>query len=195
MPLLRRFRPARESENLPEQQLRQNALDDAHEARSRGDTVRDYLAVPSVIMRWMFPVIITLSAYFFLRGHDLPGGGFAAGITLAIAFLLQYLASTVRQIEDQLRILPVRWMAMGLLVAAATGAGAWLFGYPFLTSHSQYIDLPLIGKVPFATALLFDIGVFLIVVGATVLVLIALAHQSLRWSRAREQDQAAGEES
>ena len=79
--------------------------------------------------------------------------------------------------------------------AAATGAGAWLFGYPFLTSHSQYIDLPLIGKVPFATALLFDIGVFLIVVGATVLVLIALAHQSLRWSRAREQDQAAGEES
>ena len=193
--LLRRFRPARESENLPEQQLRQNALDDAHEARSRGDTVRDYLAVPSVIMRWMFPVIITLSAYFFLRGHDLPGGGFAAGITLAIAFLLQYLASTVRQIEDQLRILPVRWMAMGLLVAAATGAGAWLFGYPVRTSHSQYIDLPLIGKVPFATALLFDIGVFLIVVGATVLVLIALAHQSLRWSRAREQDQAAGEES
>ena len=45
-------------------------------------------------MRWMFPVIIVLSAYLFLRGHDLPGGGFAAGIALAIAFLLQYLGST-----------------------------------------------------------------------------------------------------
>ena len=60
------------------------------------------------------------------------------------------------------------------------------FGLPFLTSYAQYVDLPVIGEVPAASALLFDLGVYILVVGATVLVLIALAHQSLRSSRARE---------
>jgi multicomponent K+:H+ antiporter subunit A len=184
--LLRRFRPAQESEALPEQQQAQDAFDREREDRSLGDTVRDYLAVPSVITRWMFPAIITLSAYLFLRGHDLPGGGFAAGITLAIAFLLQYLGLNVREVEDRLRILPVRWIGTGLLVAALTGMGAWLFGYPFLTSHARYLDLPLVGRVPFATALVFDLGVYFLVVGATVLILVALAHQSLRARRALE---------
>jgi multicomponent K+:H+ antiporter subunit A len=184
--LLRRFRPAEESVGRPEQQRAQDRYDDETEQRGIGDTVRDYLAVPGVIMRWMFPMIITLSAYLFLRGHDLPGGGFAAGITLAIAFLLQYLGTNVREVEDRLRILPVRWMGFGLLVAAGTGIGSWLFGYPFLTSHAQYLEVPLIGKVPAATALVFDTGVFLLVVGSTVLILVALAHQSLRSRRPPE---------
>src|SRR5690606_16976858 len=97
-----------------------------------------YLAVPSVIMQWLFPVIIVLAVHLFLRGHDLPGGGFAAGITLAIAFLLQYLASGARVVEDRLRILPLRWIGMGLLLAGVTGAGSWFFGYPFLTTFFQY---------------------------------------------------------
>jgi multicomponent K+:H+ antiporter subunit A len=194
--LLRRFRPAQESVGLPEQQRVQDALDDEREDRSLGDTVRDYMAVPSVIMRWMFPAIIMLSAYLFLRGHDLPGGGFAAGIALAIAFLLQYLGSNVRAVEDRLRILPVRWMGLGLIVAAATGTGSWLFGYPFLTAHARYIELPLIGKAPFATALLFDLGVYLLVIGATVLILVAIAHQSLRSRRPADEDEtrAVGED-
>ncbi len=184
--LLRRFRPADESVDRPEQQRAQDRYDDEAEERGIGDTVRDYLAVPAVIMRWMFPMIITLSAYLFLRGHDLPGGGFAAGITLAIAFLLQYLGTNVRDVEDRLRILPVRWIGVGLVVAATTGIGSWLFGYPFLTSHAQYVEVPLIGKVPAATALVFDTGVFVLVVGATVLILVALAHQSLRSRRSAE---------
>jgi multicomponent K+:H+ antiporter subunit A len=192
--LLRRFRPAAESVGLPEQQRIQDALDDEREDRSLGDTVRDYLAVPSVIMRWMFPAIIMLSAYLFLRGHDLPGGGFAAGIALAIAFLLQYLGMSVRDVEDRLRILPVRWMGLGLLVAALTGMGAFLFGYPFLTSHTRYLEVPLIGEVPFATAMLFDLGVYLLVVGATVLILVALAHQSLRARRAADEEAATARE-
>jgi multicomponent K+:H+ antiporter subunit A len=187
--LLRRFRPAQESSDRPEQQLRQDASDTEREDRNVGDTLRDYLAVPSVIIRWMFPAIITLSIYLFLRGHDLPGGGFAAGITLAIAFLLQYLGSNVREVEDRLRILPVRWIGLGLIVAALTGIGSWLFGYPFLTSYAQYVEFPWIGKVPFASALLFDIGVYLLVVGATVLILVAIAHQSLRAQRAAENEE------
>lgn len=60
------------------------------------------------------------------------------------------------------------------------GAGSWIFGKPFLTTHYQYLDLPLVGKVPASTAMLFDVGVFSLVVGAIVLMLIAIAHQSLR---------------
>ena len=65
-----------------------------------------------------------------------------------------------RWVEDRLRILPVNWIGLGLLLAATTGMASWLFGYPFLTSYSQYVELPLIGAVPAATALLFDLGVF-----------------------------------
>ncbi len=182
--LLRRFRPAPDNIGSPLQQRRQNAFDEAEPDRKAGDTLGDYLLVPSVIMKWLFPVIIVLAIYLFLRGHDLPGGGFAAGITLATAFILQYLASGTIWVEDRLRILPVNWIGLSLLLAAMTGMASWLFGYPFLTSHSQYVDVPLIGEVPAATAMVFDLGVFGLVVGATVLTLIALAHQSVRKLRA-----------
>lgn len=175
--LLRRFRPASESAGRPHQQTHP-------EAQALGD----YLLVPSVIMRWMFPAIIMISAYLFIRGHDLPGGGFSAGVTLAIGLLLQYIGSNVRWIEGKIVILPIRWMGIGLLVSGLTGVGAWAVGYPYLTAHAQYVELPLIGKVPAATAMIFDTGVYALVVGATVLMLIAIAHQSLRSARIREQE-------
>lgn len=178
--LLRRFRPAPDSVARPLQQRDQDAFDNVRGDRSEGDTLKDYLLVPAVLMRWMFPVIIVLAAYLFLRGHDLPGGGFAAGVVLATGFLLQYLAGGTRWVEDRLRVLPVRWMAFGLLLAASTGLGAMVFGYPFLTSYFQYTEIPFIGAIPTATALLFDLGIFALVVGATVLMLVAIAHQSLR---------------
>jgi multicomponent K+:H+ antiporter subunit A len=71
-------------------------------------------------------------------------------------------------------------MGFGLLLAACTGAAACVLGYPFLTSYFAYAELPLVGRVPMASAFLFDLGVFALVVGATVLMLIAIAHQSLR---------------
>ncbi|MDP9837305.1 multicomponent K+:H+ antiporter subunit A [Neorhizobium huautlense] len=186
--LLRRFRPAADSMSMPEQQLIQNRFDEERPERSAGDTVKEYLLIPSVIMQWMFPVLITFAVYIFMRGHDLPGGGFSAGLTLSIAFLLQYLAGGTRWAEDRIRILPLRWMGAGLLTAMVTGIGAWFLGYPFLTSHSRYIELPLIGKMPAATALFFDLGVFLLVVGSAVLILVALAHQSIRINRLRASD-------
>ncbi|WP_425486793.1 monovalent cation/H+ antiporter subunit A [Aminobacter niigataensis] len=182
--LLRRFRPAPDSVERPEQQRIQGAYDEAQPDRQAGATAADYLFVPSVIMQWMFPVIIMFSAYLFLRGHDSPGGGFAAGVAMAAGFILQYMAAGTIWVEDRLRILPVTWIGGGLLLALSTGIGAWVFGKPFLTSHAQYVDLPLIGKVPLATAALFDLGVLTLVVGATVLMLIALAHQSVRRLRA-----------
>jgi multicomponent K+:H+ antiporter subunit A len=112
---------------------------------------------------------------------------------MAIGFLLQYLAGGTRWVEERLRILPVRWIAVGLVVAALTGTGSFIFGYPFLTSYFQYTQIPVIGKMPTASALLFDLGVFSLVVGATVLMLIAIAHQSLRIrSRASRAEQDGG---
>jgi multicomponent K+:H+ antiporter subunit A len=87
-------------------------------------------------------------------------------------------------VEERLRVLPVRWMGVGLLLAGGTGAAAWAFARPFLTSYFSYADVPLVGRVPTASALLFDLGVFALVFGATVLMLIALAHQSVRSHRA-----------
>src|SRR6185295_12929635 len=166
--LLRRFRPAHES-------LAPSVL---HEGRAED------LVVPGVLMRLMFPVIAVLAFYLLLRGHNLPGGGFVAGITLAVAVILQYMAGGTRWVESGLAIRPTRWIGIGLLLAGATGAGAWLFGHPFLTSHTAHLALPLLGELHLPSALFFDLGVFSLVVGATGLILIALAHQSIRpsWS-------------
>ncbi|MCL6229088.1 monovalent cation/H+ antiporter subunit A [Bartonella bilalgolemii] len=177
--LLRRFRPAPES-ITPFQQYTHMAFNKEQLNRQEEDTLFDYLAVPSVIMHWLFPIIITFAIYLFMRGHDLPGGGFAGGVTLAIGFILQYLATNIRWVESHLRVLPLRWMGFGLLLSVATGVGSWFFKYPFLTSFFQYTNLPWIGKVPTASAFLFDLGVFSLVMGATVLILIAIAHQSIR---------------
>jgi multicomponent K+:H+ antiporter subunit A len=170
--LLRRFRPARESvEPLP-QHMQQDPV-----------TAAEDLLVPAVIMRAAFPAIALLAAHLLLRGHNMPGGGFVAGITMAIGMILQYMADGTRRTEARLAIRPVRWMALGLAVAAATGAGAWLFEHPFLTSHTAHLELPVLGELHVPSAMFFDLGVFSLVVGATGLILIALAHQSTRAHR------------
>jgi len=182
--LLRRFRPAPDTIERPEQQRIQRAKDEEDPDRSEDATATEYLYVPSVIMQWMFPVVIVLAAYLFLRGHDAPGGGFAAGVAMAAGFILQYMAAGTVWVEDRLRILPVKWIGGGLLLAALTGLTSVLLGDPFLTSYFQYVYLPVLGKVPLASATVFDLGVFSLVVGATVLMLIAIAHQSIRRLRA-----------
>ncbi|MGH6950401.1 MAG: monovalent cation/H+ antiporter subunit A [Vitreimonas sp.] len=181
--LLRRFRPAQESIGAPPQQQRQNAYDERRAERDLGQTLREYVLIPRVLMQWLFPAIVVFALFLFLRGHDRPGGGFAAGVTMSIAFILQYMASGTRWTEAHLRVRPINWIGAGLLIAVAAGAGAWFFGYPFLTSYFQYVEVPWIGKLPVATAMIFDFGVFVLVVGATVLMLIALAHQSIRTPR------------
>src|SRR5690606_29212472 len=108
--LLRRFRPAPESIAPPAPQRRQGAVD-----------ANDDLHVPGFIMRLMFPAIIVLAAYLLVRGHNLPGGGFVAGLTLAVGFILQYMAGGTRWAESRLGIRPIRWMGAGLLLAVGTG--------------------------------------------------------------------------
>ncbi len=181
--LLRRFRPPAESIPIPEQQRAQDSYDESHPDRLKGDTIKGAMAIPALMMTMLFPVIGAAAVFLLLRGHDQPGGGFVAGITMAVAFILQYMARGTVWVEARLRILPVRWMGTGLLLAVSVGAAAWLSGRPFLSSYFSYVDIPLIGAVPLASALPFDLGVFVLVVGATVLMLIAIAHQSVRSHR------------
>jgi multicomponent K+:H+ antiporter subunit A len=181
--LLRRFRPAAESVPVPEQQQAQDSYDETHPDRLKGDTIKSAMAIPALMMAMLFPVIGAAAVFLLLRGHDLPGGGFVAGVTMAVAFILQYMARGTVWVEARLRILPVRWMGIGLLLAVSVGASAWLSDRPFLSSYFSYVDIPLIGAVPMASALPFDVGVFVLVVGATVLMLIAIAHQSVRSHR------------
>jgi multicomponent K+:H+ antiporter subunit A len=175
--LLRRFRPAPDSIELPEQQRDQ--------AGTHGTgRVADWLVVPFTLTRLLFPVMLIVAVYLLLRGHDQPGGGFSAGMVVAIAIILQYMIGGAEWTEDRLRLLrPQLWVGTGLLIAAGTGLASMLFGRPFLTTYFAYEDLPIIGRIPTSSALIFDIGVFALVVGATLLMLVALAHQSVRAHR------------
>ncbi len=131
------------------------------------------------ISRPLLPLALLIAVYIFLRGHNLPGGGFVAGLITSVALVLQYVASGVGWVHSRMPgdYHPV--VALGVLLAGLTGVGSWAFGYPFLTSSFTYVSLPVIGKFELATAMLFDTGVFLTVVGSTLLMLANLGKLSL----------------
>ncbi|MDE1164838.1 MAG: monovalent cation/H+ antiporter subunit A [Pseudomonas sp.] len=190
--LLRRFRPPKESIQLPAQQrlLAPDVVTDLVNPRSANDTALGFMMVPAVLVRLLLPIAVVVSMYLFMRGHNQPGGGFVAGLVMSVAFILQYMVAGTQWVEAQMRLRPLRWMGTGLLCATLTGAGSLLFGYPFLTTHTAHLHLPLLGDIHVASALFFDIGVFTVVVGATLLILTALAHQSVRSHRPSSQPKA-----
>jgi multicomponent K+:H+ antiporter subunit A len=119
--------------------------------------------------RVVLPLAALVAVFFFLRGHNLPGGGFIAGLVLACAILALRIGGGGRPILDPAHLPYQPWIAGGLLVATLAGVGSMLFGYPFLTSAFLYPVLPVVGVVPIASGALLDIGVFVIVVAATML--------------------------
>ena len=181
--LLRRFRPAPESVPLPHQQREQRAADGIGADPTPDPTEKlptGYLMLPAVLVRMLLPLAMLVSLFFLLRGHNAPGGGFVGGLILATALLLQYIVGGTVWVEAHLRIHPRSWIAFGLLSAAAAGIGAWFADAPFLTSLAWHAELPLLGDVHLSSVLLFDLGVYMLVIGATMLMLVAIAHQSLR---------------
>jgi multicomponent K+:H+ antiporter subunit A len=180
--LLRRFRPAPESIAVPRPQ-RAEAASGAITSAPRDPLPTNHLRVPAVLVRLLFPMAALVSIYFLLRGHNAPGGGFVGGLVMATAIIVQYMISGTIWVEARLRIHPQIWIALGLLAAVATGFGAWLASQSFLTALAADLRLPLIGDVHVSSVLVFDLGVYMLVVGATALMLVALAHQSLRSPR------------
>jgi multicomponent K+:H+ antiporter subunit A len=128
-----------------------------------------------VATRVMMPIALMVAAYIFFRGHNLPGGGFIAGLVAAIAVIMQYMASGFGWAAERQRFYYHGIIGTGVLIAAATGIGAWFNDVPFLTSDFGYVTLPGLEKFELATAALFDLGVFLAVVGAVMLTLESLA--------------------
>lgn len=154
--------------------------------RAHGTTITQGLTYrfnPSPLMfritaSWVLPLALVVSLYIFLRGHNLPGGGFIAGLITALALVIQYIALGQDQAEQMLRAKSGRlyeiWIGSGLSIAGLTGLAAWFWGRPFLTSAHVHIAPPLLGDIHLASAALFDVGVYVTVVGATMLMICVL---------------------
>lgn len=130
------------------------------------------------IARPMLPLALMVSVFIFLRGHNLPGGGFIAGLITSVALILQYIASGMIWTQDRIPFRYHNVIGLGLLFATIAGVGSFAFGYPFLTSTFGYITWPVVGKFEVASALVFDLGVYLTVIGATLLALVSIGRLS-----------------
>ncbi|HYN77312.1 MAG TPA: hydrogen gas-evolving membrane-bound hydrogenase subunit E, partial [Lamprocystis sp. (in: g-proteobacteria)] len=130
-------------------------------------------AIMASLVRLLLPLALLVSVYILLRGHNQPGGGFIAGLITAVALIMQYLANGVAWTHARLPTHLHRWIGLGLLLATLTGLGSLALGFPFLTSTFSHVHWPL-GDFELASAMAFDLGVYLVVVGATLLILIHL---------------------
>jgi multicomponent K+:H+ antiporter subunit A len=128
-----------------------------------------------MVAQWVLPFVLLVALHLFLRGHNLPGGGFIAGLVLALGLMLQVVAHGLDWADRRAELDFGAWIGWGLLIAAATGMAAWAFGAPFLTSTYDYPWLPGVGGVPLASASAFDLGVLLVVTGATMVLLLSIA--------------------
>ncbi len=122
-----------------------------------------------VLTRVIMPVVLMVGFYVFWRGHNEPGGGFIAGLIVSIAVVMQYMASGFSWTSARISYPYHGVIGTGVLIAGLTGVGSWLFDKPFLTSDFTYVRIPPFEKFELATAALFDLGVFLAVVGAVML--------------------------
>ncbi|SDS54613.1 monovalent cation/H+ antiporter subunit A [Pseudomonas oryzae] len=140
----------------------------------------------ATLTRLALPLALLVAVFIFLRGHNLPGGGFIAGLVTAVTLILLYVARGQRWSQAHLPLDYPRIAGAGVLLAGLTGLGSWLFGYPFLTSSFGHFHIPLIGEIELATAMLFDLGVYLTVVGSTLLILGGLGRIGRPLSRREE---------
>ncbi|WP_227272088.1 monovalent cation/H+ antiporter subunit A [Roseobacter weihaiensis] len=133
-----------------------------------------------VMTRVMMPIIMMVGFYIFLRGHNEPGGGFISGLVVSIGVVIQYMASGFGWTTARLRYPYHGIIGAGVLIAGLTGIGSWFVAKPFLTSDFTYVRIPPFNEFELATAALFDLGVFLAVVGAVMLALESLSRLARR---------------
>ncbi|TQR87818.1 Na+/H+ antiporter subunit A [Mycobacterium hodleri] len=143
----------------------------------RGSELRDprYRSlVLEVATRIIFPLIMVLSFYFFFAGHNTPGGGFAGGLTAGLALVLRYLAGGRFELGEALPVDAGKVLGVGLALSAGTAVTSLFLGAPVLSSAVFEFDVPVLGHIKLVTALFFDLGVYLIVVGLVLDVLRSL---------------------
>lgn len=145
-----------------------------HDTHGRSWDMDSHPPIMQSLSRLVFPFMLMIAVFIFLRGHNLPGGGFIAGLIAALAIILQNLANGIEWTAARLKADMHQVIAAGLFFAIGTGLVSMMLGYPFLTSTFTYLNWPIVGKFEVASALVFDLGVFLVVVGATVMILVQL---------------------
>ncbi len=142
--------------------------------QGRGWSTEVYPMMLGVLARLILPLALLVSVFMFLRGHNEPGGGFIAGLITAVALILLQVAYGQRWVQTRMGVRFPNIAAAGVLIATATGLASMLLGYPFLTSTFTHITIPFIGEIELASAIIFDLGVYLTVVGGTLLILSGL---------------------
>ncbi len=123
--------------------------------------------------RYLMPLLLLFSVFLLIRGHNEIGGGFVGGLVAAAGFVLYAIANSVSAARRILRVHPRNLIAAGLLIALMSGLVGWLNGQPFMTGAWLNQPLPVIGKM--GTPMLFDFGVYLVVIGVTLLIIFTLA--------------------
>ncbi|MGJ9372679.1 Na+/H+ antiporter subunit A [Nesterenkonia sp. CF4.4] len=130
-----------------------------------------------VVTRLMFHGIIMISLYLLLAGHNLPGGGFAGGLLAGLAFVLRYLAGGRYELEAAIPFSAGALMGWGLAIACFTGLAPLIAGGQAFQSFDFYLTLPILGEHHFVSAILFDLGVYLVVIGLIVDILRSLGSE------------------
>ena len=124
--------------------------------------------------RWLFPVIVLVSVYVALRGHNAPGGGFAGGLVAGAAFVLRFLAGGEISVRRSVIARSTTLIGTGLLIAVSTAIAPLVVGDALLESTIWKPRVPLIGEVKIVSSAIFDVGVYLLVIGVVLAVLLAL---------------------
>ncbi|RRJ63346.1 Na(+)/H(+) antiporter subunit B [Paenibacillus oralis] len=120
-------------------------------------------------------IIFTFSIYLFLNGHHQPGGGFIGGLSTAAAIVLLYLSFGIEKVRENIRIDFKKLAAIGVLIAVGTGMAGAVFGKPFLFQIFGHVDLPIFGDTELASAMIFDTGVALAVIGTAVVIILGIS--------------------
>jgi multicomponent Na+:H+ antiporter subunit A len=132
------------------------------------------------VTRGTFPIALVFSLYLLFAGHNAPGGGFVGGLVAGAALVLRYAGRGTAGGLQSAVLRPEVLLGAGMLLAGGTGAAAWLLGRPFLTSGKIELDVPLLGHVKATSALPFDAGVYLVVVGLIAAVLLSLGSEDVK---------------
>ncbi|WP_020007820.1 Na(+)/H(+) antiporter subunit B [Salinicoccus albus] len=132
-----------------------------------------------VTIRIVAIIIFAFSFYLLLAGHNSPGGGFIGGLMTASAILVLYLAFDVKSISKALPINFEMVIGLGLLLALGTGIVSMILGFPFLTQFFDYFQFPVYGEVELTTALPFDIGIYMVVVGAVMAIILRIEEDDI----------------
>ncbi len=125
------------------------------------------------VVKYIIPLLLIFSFFLLLRGHNEPGGGFSGGLVAASAYALYAIANGVSEAEKLLKIDPLKLIALGLLIALGSGSYPLLLGESFMTGVWLNNAIPVIGKI--GTPLIFDIGVYILVLGITTKIIFSLA--------------------